>query len=167
MNKKNIQENNKNENKNEERKKNKLISFLIAGGVTIAVLILTIVLNLYFAAPYTGRNAPVSIQGTIEFDGGHDFGSSVVYVNPVTARPVASDHTGIEAKSLNWWITRPGENDALYSSQSHDLEQTFLFMRDSGHEGTYVLQFQVEASSGNIYRMGRNFHIAAQETSEN
>ena len=156
-----------NKENNKPKKKRKLISLLIAGGITAVVLVLTIVINLFVSAPYTGRNAPVTINGDIEFRGGHDFGSTVVYVNPVTARPVASDHTGIEAKSLNWWIAAPGENEPMYSSQTHDLEQTFHYMRTNGMDGTYILQFQVEAQSGNVYRMGRNFHIASNETAEN
>ena len=144
-------------------KKKKIINIGIACVVTLVMTIAVITVNK--AANDTIESKPVTISGGIEFYGGHDLGNDVVYVNPTRAIPVANDHTGIETKSLNWWITESGEEKALYSSQNDDLESIFRLLRESGTSGAYMLQFQVEAQSGNVYRMGRNFFIAPDDNS--
>ena len=134
---------------------------------TIILCIITITVTVAIAAVNLLINdsvaASVTIKGNIEFYGGHDLGENVVYVNPQDARPVASDRSGIQASSVNWWISEPGIDEPLYSGFENDLETTLTSMCKNGKNGMYVLQFCVETESGDAYRMGRNFYIIADE----
>ena len=132
---------------------------IIACAITVLVVIVAIEANLLINNSIESKPPPVIIEGTIEFSGGHGFGKEIVYVNPAKAKPVASDHSGIEARTLDWWITKPRENEVLYSGQRHDLEAALRMMRETGTSGMYILQFKIETISGDTYRMGRNFYI--------
>ena len=145
------------------RKTKKTQHIVIACAIAVIVTIASIIVNLLIHNALDEEPPQVIIKGTIEFTGGHSFGKEYVYVNPANAKPVASDNSGIEAKSMEWWITKPRENEPLYSGQANDLEVVLRIMRENGVSGTYILQYKVETDSGDTYRMGRNFYIVPYE----
>ena len=141
------------------RNKKTISHMIIACAITVLAMIVTMEVNLLINNSVESKPPPVIIEGTIEFSGGHGFGKEIVYVNPTKAEPVASDQTGIEARTLDWWITEPSESEILYSGHRHDLETSLRTMRETGESGMYILQFKIETMSGDTYRMGRNFYI--------
>ena len=144
--------------------KNKKSNLITASVVTILATVAIVAVNMFINNPAENKPTDIPITGYIEFFGGHDCGEDVVYVNPLNAVPVGSDHLGIDIKVFNWWITTPGENEPLYKSQDNELEDTLRLMRETSPEGMYILQFHVEAQSGEAYKMGQNFYIIPDDS---
>ena len=144
-----------------DKKSKKTYHIMIACGITLLATFVTIAFNLMINESVESKPPPVVIEGAIEFSGGHGFGEDIVYVNPAYAKPVASDNSGIEIKSQEWWITKPRESEPIYSGHGSSLDDTLQLMRETGTSGMYFLQFKVKADSGDTFRMGRNFYIVS------
>lgn len=79
-------------------------------------------------------------------------------VNPKQAEPKVESEVH-DLKVLRWWITSPGDESVLYAGEGSDVSAAFSALRGAGSSGEYMVYFNVECQSGDVYLVGGNFLI--------
>ena len=110
-------------------------------------------------APLMQKEPPpppaITAEYEIFFSGGSvDNGS----VNPSQASARAYSPERGEMSAVSWQITAEGDSAVLYSGEG-DVDEALAQMKESGEDGSYFINFEMEDSEGDTWTLSRKFTI--------
>jgi len=99
--------------------------------------------------------APINTDGEIIFT---DENMKNTIINPVQVEVWANNGRGV-LTALNWWITKAGQTDIIYSGEGGNADDTLALLSREGEVGEYTLFLSMEDAEGATYTLQRDFLI--------